>query len=71
MAQAVSSVLSDAQRATLAGIGEERTAAVGETLFRVGDKRYPFIAIIEGEAAVQDAAGHEIVRHGASGSWAR
>ena len=51
----------------LAEHGEERTAAVGETLFRVGDRRYPFIAIIEGEAAVQDADGHEIVRHGASG----
>ena len=34
---------------------------------RVGDRRYPFVAIIEGEVAVQDAAGHEIVRHGASG----
>ncbi len=67
MVQGVSSVLSESQLATLAGIGEERTAAVGETLFRVGDKRYPFIAIIEGEAAVQDASGHEIVRHGASG----
>ena len=47
--------------------GEERTGAVGDVLFRVGDRRYPFIAIIEGEAAVLDAAGHEIVRHGSSG----
>lgn len=36
-------------------------------LFGVGDRRFPFIAIIEGEAAVQDAAGREIVRHGVSG----
>jgi thioredoxin reductase (NADPH) len=36
-------------------------------LFRVGDPRYPFIAIIEGEVAIQNATGHEIVRHGASG----
>lgn len=36
-------------------------------LFRVGDRRYPFMAIIEGQAAILDAAGHEIVRHGASG----
>lgn len=62
---------SKAQMETLARHGEERTAQVGEVLFRVGDRRYPFIAIIEGEAAVQDAAGHEIVRHGASGFLAR
>src|SRR5204863_2966713 len=62
-----SSVLSQSQLATLAEHGEERTAEVGETLFRIGDRRYPFIAIVEGEAAIQDAAGHEIVRHGASG----
>ncbi len=40
---------------------------MGDVLFRVGDRRYPFMAIIEGEAAVLDAAGHELVRHGASG----
>ena len=28
--------------------------------------RYPFIAILEGEVAILDAAGHEIVRHGPS-----
>jgi len=67
VASPVSPVLSESQLATLAEVGEERTAEVGETLFRVGDRRYPFIAIIEGEAAVQDADGHEIVRHGASG----
>src|SRR6478672_3554364 len=62
-----SAVLSPSQLRTLAAHGEERTAAVGEILFRVGDRRYPLIAIIEGEAAIHDAAGHEIVRHGASG----
>ena len=62
-----SPVLSDHQLATLAEHGEERTAAVGETLFEVGDQRYPFIAVREGEAAVQNAAGQEIIRHGASG----
>ncbi len=60
-------VLSESQLATLAEHGEERTAAAGETLFEIGDKSYPFVAIIEGEVAVTDAAGHEIVRHGASG----
>ena len=59
--------LSPSQLATLAGIGEERTAKAGELLYRVGDARYPFIAIIEGEIAILDAAGGEIVRHGPSG----
>jgi thioredoxin reductase (NADPH) len=63
----VGRVLSSGQLATLAEHGEERTAAVGEELFRIGDATYPFIAILEGEAAVLDGAGHEIVRHGASG----
>jgi thioredoxin reductase (NADPH) len=67
VASSTSPVLSKAQFALLARHGEERTAAVGETLFRIGDLRYPFIAIIAGEAAVLDAAGHEIIRHGASG----
>ncbi len=55
------------QLALLAEHGEERTAEVGETLFSVGDPQARFIAILEGEAAIQDAAGHEIVRHGAFG----
>ena len=59
--------LSQSQLATLASRGEERSAAVGDVLFRVGDERYPLIAILEGEAAILDAAGHEIVRHVASG----
>jgi thioredoxin reductase (NADPH) len=60
-------VLSSSQFETLARHGEERTAAVGETLFEIGDRSYPFIAIIEGEVAVLDPAGEEIIRHGASG----
>jgi thioredoxin reductase (NADPH) len=52
---------------TLAQHGEERTAAVGDVLFQIGDETYPFIAILEGEAAVLDGAEQEIVRHGASG----
>lgn len=67
MATPGSPVLSASQLATLAELGEERTATVGDVLFRVGDRRYPFIAIIEGEAAILDAAGNEIIRHGASG----
>jgi thioredoxin reductase (NADPH) len=62
-----SRVLSSSQLATLAVVGEERSAAVGEELFRIGDRSYPFIAILDGEAAVLDGAGNEIVRHGAAG----
>ena len=57
VSSSASSVLSSAQMETLAANGEERTADVGETLFEVGDATYPFIAILEGEAAILDAAG--------------
>ncbi len=67
MAGPVTRVLSSSQLALLAQHGEERTAAAGETLFEVGDESYPFVAIREGEVAVTDGAGREIVRHGASG----
>jgi thioredoxin reductase (NADPH) len=59
--------LSAAQLATLAAAGEERLAQSGDVLYAVGDRRYPFIAILDGEVAIQDAAGREIVRHGSSG----
>jgi thioredoxin reductase (NADPH) len=36
-------------------------------LYRIGDQRYLFIAIVEGEVVIVDEAGNEIVRHGASG----
>ncbi len=60
-------VLSSTQLALLAQRGEKLTAEVGEKLYEIGDATYPFIAILEGEVAVLDGAGHEIVRHGASG----
>jgi len=62
-----SPILSPAQLELIAGLGEERTAVAGEFLYRVGDKRYPFMAILEGEAKIEDASGREIVRHGPSG----
>jgi thioredoxin reductase (NADPH) len=61
-----SPLLSRAQLDLLAGIGERRTANAGDVLFRVGDRRYPFIAIVEGEVAILDPGGNEIVRHGSS-----
>jgi thioredoxin reductase (NADPH) len=61
-----SPLLSASQLATLAEHGEERTAAVGDVLYRVGDQSYPLIAILEGEVAILDAADNEIVRHGES-----
>ncbi|HEY7891048.1 MAG TPA: FAD-dependent oxidoreductase, partial [Solirubrobacteraceae bacterium] len=67
MSGPASRVLSSSQLRTLAQYGEERTAEVGEVLFEVGDETYPFVAIVEGEVSVTDAAGQEIVRHGQSG----
>src|SRR5216684_3082206 len=66
MATPPSPALSASQLATLAAAGEERRAGVGDVLFTVGDATYPFIAIREGEVAILDAAGNEIIRHGAS-----
>jgi thioredoxin reductase (NADPH) len=60
-------MLSASQLATLAELGEERTAKVGDVLYRVGDRSYPFIAILDGEVVILDDAGDEIVRHGRSG----
>ena len=67
MASPGSPALSASQLETLAQVGEERTAGVGDVLYRVGDTSYPFVAIREGEVAIVDAAGNEIIRHGASG----
>jgi thioredoxin reductase (NADPH) len=61
-----SPLLSASQLTTLAEHGEERTANVGDVLYRVGDQTYPLIAILEGEVAILDAADNEIVRHGPS-----
>jgi thioredoxin reductase (NADPH) len=58
--------LSASQLATLAGVGEERTARSGDALFRVGDATYPFIAVLEGEVSVLDPLGNEIIRCGPS-----
>jgi len=59
--------LSSSQLATLAKLGEERTARVGDVLYRVGDTSYPFVAILEGEVAILDGADNEIIRYGTSG----
>jgi hypothetical protein len=48
-------VFSEGQLAMLAEQGEELRAEVGDVLVRVGDRRYPLIAMIEGEAAVLTA----------------
>jgi thioredoxin reductase (NADPH) len=61
-----SPTLSPSQLATLAAKGEELTADEGDLLYRVGDRTYPFIAILEGEVVILDAAGGEIMRHHAS-----
>jgi thioredoxin reductase (NADPH) len=62
-----SPVLSSAQIETLAAIGEERTANVGDVLYRVGDPpNYPFVAVIEGGVAIVDEGGIELSRYGPS-----
>ena len=66
MANSTDPSLSASQLATLAGVGEERTARVGDALFSVGDAANPLIAIVEGEVAILDAAGNEIIRCGPS-----
>jgi thioredoxin reductase (NADPH) len=63
---AASPALSTSQLERLAELGEEGTASVGDVLYRVGDRSYPFIAIVEGEVAILDAVGQEIIRHGPS-----
>ncbi len=67
MVSPAGAVLSESQLATLASHGQERTAEIGEILYSVGDATYPFIAIVDGEAAILDASGRELVRHGRSG----
>src|SRR3954470_10308320 len=56
--------LAASQLATLARAGEERSAGIGEVLYRLGDTTYPFIAIEEGEVQVLDGGGNEIIRCG-------
>jgi thioredoxin reductase (NADPH) len=63
----LSPILSAGQLQALAERGEERTAAEGEFLFRIGDAGHPLIVVLEGEAAVLDAAGNEIARQGPGG----
>jgi thioredoxin reductase (NADPH) len=62
-----SPLLSPSQLAALAEVGDERSAAVGEQLYGVGDRSYPFVAILEREVAIIDASGNELIRHGPSG----
>ena len=62
----VTSSLSVEQVDALAAVGQELSADVGTVLYQVGDAVYPFVAIREGEVAIVDAGGNEIVRHGAS-----
>jgi len=67
LSEPASPPLSSSQLAALADIGEERSASVDDLLYQVGDRSYPFIAILEGEVAIVDAAGHELIRHGPAG----
>ena len=65
MSSGVDPALSTSQLATLRHVGQERTAGVGDVLYKLGDATYPFIAVEEGQVAVLDPAGNEIIRCGA------
>jgi thioredoxin reductase (NADPH) len=56
--------LSASQLEMLARVGEERSAGIGDVLFRLGDAAYSFVAVVEGEVAVLDGVGNEIIRCG-------
>src|SRR5215471_4519959 len=58
--------LSASQLEALARVGEQRSARTGDVLFRLGDEAYEFIAIEEGEVAVLDGVGNEIISCGPS-----
>jgi thioredoxin reductase (NADPH) len=62
-----SPTLSPTQLERLAGLGEERSARQGDVLYRVGDRTYPFIAILEGEVTILDEVGNAIISHGPAG----
>src|SRR5579864_262249 len=62
-----SPVLTASQLARIAELGQERTAAVGEVLYRVGDRRYPFMVILEGLVLFKHDAAYEILRHSEGG----
>ena len=66
LAYPMSPRLSESQLTRLGEVGEERTAQVGDVLFRIGDRSYPFMALLDGEVTVLDAAQNELIRHGPS-----
>ena len=67
MAEIAPWLLSAPQLSLLAAHGEERTAAEGEELYRIGERPHWFIAILDGEATVLDGAGNELARQGPNG----
>ena len=60
IAAPVSPPLSAQQLETLRAVGHERFADAGDVLYRVGDRRYPFIAILDGEVAIHDGNGARV-----------
>jgi thioredoxin reductase (NADPH) len=66
LSSSASASLSADQLARLQALGTEHSAAAGEALYRVGDSGIPFIAIIEGDVAILDGVGTELIRHGSS-----
>jgi len=62
----LSPLLSESQIAALAEIGEERSAAVGDLLYQVGDRPHSLMVIIEGAVSITDTSANELIRHGPS-----
>src|SRR5260221_8885447 len=66
MSTSLSPLLSESQIAALAKIGEERSAAVGDLLYQVGDRPHSLMVVLEGAVSITDTSGNELIRHGPS-----
>src|SRR6266404_2500458 len=66
MSTSLSPLLSESQIAALAKIGEERSAAVGDLLYQVGDRPHSLMVVLEGAVSITDSSENELIRHGPS-----
>src|SRR6266403_3348634 len=66
MSTSLSPLLSESQIAALTKIGEERSAAVGDLLYQVGDRPHSLMVVLEGAVSITDSSENELIRHGPS-----
>jgi len=45
---------------------QERSAAVGDLLYQVGDRPHSLMVVLEGAVSITDTSGNELIRHGPS-----